>query len=222
MKPYYQSGDITIYHADCRDVLGHISDVDLTLTDPPYGINDSASDKGDYVADGWVDDANYISGTVIPALFQIYTSRSSKRMILTPGIFNVSLYIAAMKPDDIGVFYHPASPKVVKWGFNGASPILYYGKDPYLQRRKGRIPNSTTMNEPADRNGHPCPKPIRAWKWLMNRGCFKGETVLDPFMGSGTTLVAAKDLGRKAIGIEIEEKYCEIAVRRLQQDVLDL
>ena len=83
------------------------------------------------------------------------------------------------------------------------------------------MPDSFMSTEAAEKNGHPCPKPIVQWKRLLNRCTIRGETTLDPFMGSGTTLVAAKQLGRKAIGIEIEEKYCEIAVKRLAQGVLD-
>jgi site-specific DNA-methyltransferase (adenine-specific) len=77
-----------------------------------------------------------------------------------------------------------------------------------------------TSGEAAEKNGHPCPKPIGQWKWLVNRATVVGDSILDPFMGSGTTLRAAKDLGRKAIGIEIEERYCEIAANRLRQEVL--
>jgi site-specific DNA-methyltransferase (adenine-specific) len=71
-----------------------------------------------------------------------------------------------------------------------------------------------------EKNGHPCPKPLKAWRRLLNNISQPEQTVLDPFMGSGTTLRTAKDLGRKAIGIEIEERYCEIAAKRLAQDVL--
>ena len=69
-------------------------------------------------------------------------------------------------------------------------------------------------------SGHPTEKPIRLFQSFVEQFSDPGETILDPFMGSGTTLRAAKDLGRKAIGIEIEEKYCEIAVKRLKQEVL--
>ena len=72
------------------------------------------------------------------------------------------------------------------------------------------------------RNGHPTVKPVRLMRWLVRLVTPPGGTVLDPFMGSGTTLVAAKNLGRKAIGIEIEERYCEIAAQRCSQEVLAL
>jgi site-specific DNA-methyltransferase (adenine-specific) len=74
--------------------------------------------------------------------------------------------------------------------------------------------------QPAPADGHPCPKPIRWASWMMQRASLERDLVLDPFMGSGTTLRAAKDLGRYAIGIEIEERYCEIAAKRMAQGVL--
>lgn len=103
------------------------------------------------------------------------------------------------------------------WGFTTFHPILYYGRD--FRAGRGALPSGTKMTEAAEKNGHPCPKPIGAWTWLLDKVSQPGETVIDPFCGSGTTLRAALDTGRKAIGIEIEERYCEIAVRRLSQGV---
>jgi len=106
------------------------------------------------------------------------------------------------------------------WGFAGFNPVLFYGKDP--RDGKGQSSVMTTLTGPPSCVEHPCSKPYVAMTWMVAKATLDGETVLDPFMGSGTTLVAAKNLGRKAIGIEIEERYCEIAAKRLSQEVLPL
>jgi site-specific DNA-methyltransferase (adenine-specific) len=101
-------------------------------------------------------------------------------------------------------------------------PVLYYGKDPYLAAGRGARPNSTshTWSNDANQVAHPCAKPLAFWRWLVARASLPGQMILDPFVGSGTTLEVAKLLGRHAIGIEIDPKYCEIAVKRLRQEVL--
>ena len=89
------------------------------------------------------------------------------------------------------------------------------------QRGKGRDFHLAITSDTSTRpKGHPCPRPLDQMKFIVTALTEENDTILDPFMGSGTTLVAAKNLGRKAIGIEIEEKYCEIAVKRLRQEVL--
>ena len=97
--------------------------------------------------------------------------------------------------------------------------VLYYGRDP--RAGSGQWPSGKQTTSHTGNTGHPCAKPFKFWKWLLAKGSSsEADIVIDPFVGSGTTLRAAKDLGRRAIGIEIEERYCEIAAKRLSQEVL--
>jgi DNA modification methylase len=99
------------------------------------------------------------------------------------------------------------------FGNADAQPIFYYGKN--AAKRNLGVPCSYQLTETAEVNGHPCVKPFRAWSKLVGNVTAHGQTILDPFMGSGTTGVAAVKLGRKFIGIEIEPKYFDIACRRI-------
>ena len=218
LKPYYDDGNgIVIYHGDCREILPHLEPVDLVLTDPPYGVElgSKANNGRERIAYTRIADNDETINEVVALLSMVIVR--TKRMVLTPGVKNMLRYPT---PTHIGSFYYPAASGCNPWGFSCWQPIYFYGKDPY--GGKGSRPDSYSSTEAAEQNGHPCPKPIGQWSWLMARTSLEGETILDPFMGSGTTLRAAKDLGRKAIGIEIEEKYCEIAANRLRQEVLGL
>ena len=219
-EPYYDHAGITIYHSDCRTILPLLApgSVDLVLTDPPYGINggrggDRAFGKALYHA-GFSDTPEYIEAVCVAVIKECILKFG--RVILTPGIACLWLY---PPPHGMGCFWLPAAATHGPWGFTSMSPILYYGKDP--RAGVAARPSGIQVTEAAEKNGHPCPKPLKAWRWLLSKGSIDG-LILDPFMGSGTTLVAAKQLGRKAIGIEIEERYCEIAVKRLAQEVLPL
>jgi len=97
-----------------------------------------------------------------------------------------------------------------------------YGKRRLWQDLFHVVPGTALGDAISDGAGHPCPKPVALFRWLTDQLSDANETILDPFMGSGTTLRAAKDLGRKAIGIEIEERYCEIAAKRMAQTVMAL
>lgn len=226
--PYYEQDGIVIFHGDCREILPEIhGQFEAVVTDPPYGVGLKAKSakkrgggvirrEGSYQAP---DTPEYIAEVVVPVIRECIAT--AKAVALTPGVRNLWLYPPA---DDVGGFYSAAATGMGKWGFTAIQPILYYGSDPFLRTRRGSRSNSCGQTYPNDANkhDHPCAKPIRMWSWLVARATLEGETILDPFMGVGTTLVAAKDLGRKAIGIEIEERYCEIAARRLQQSVLAL
>lgn len=223
MKPYYEHAGITIYHGDCREVLDELRlDVDLMLTDPPFGINggrgggNRARGKGLYITNGWEDTDEYVKDVCVPVVQR--GIELAQRSIVTPGVRNLPIYLANTTPMDIGCLWTPSAVGFGPWGIMTYHPILYYGRDP--RAGVGQVPNGKTVTERSDVNWHPCPKPINTWKWLLNKGSHEGETVLDPFMGSGTTLVAAKELDRRAIGIEIEERYCEKTAERLAQEVL--
>ena len=224
MTPYYERDGITIYHADARDVLSDLPyHIDLMLTDPPYGINGSSGSnakrgKSNYTLNGWDDTPAYIESIVIPIIMECL--KLADRSIITPGTPNAHLYFKSMPPNDVGCFWQPGNPSWAPWGQATTNLILYYGKDP--RGGKNQTPNGTVMRPETNTLRHPCPKPLGSWQWLLNKGSLEGETILDPFMGSGTTLRAAKNLNRRAIGIEIEERYCEIAANRLSQEVMVL
>lgn len=222
--PYYDRDGITIYHGDCREILPLLEpgSIDLVLTDPPYGVGlvkkQTKRRISPFESDAYSDTPEEVQGIikeVMPKCLEIST-----RAMVFPGPAMLFHY---PEPRAVGCVYNPSGAGSSAWGFQCLHPILYYGKDPYLQDGKGRRPNSMQdVQGYLDDIGHPCPKPIKWMRWAVERASRSGELILDPFMGSGTTLRAAKDLGRRAIGIEIEEKYCEIAVKRLQQQVLPL
>lgn len=219
MRPYYEDDFATIYHGDCREVLPTLGweSADLVLTDPPYGI-------GLKYGDEFEDSPEYLNEVIREALPQMW--RVAPATLLTCGPLNIHLY---PPPRWVLAWFIPGGASSSAWGFSTWQPILAYGDDPYLTQGLGRRADSITRgNQGArvaverDRFGHPCPKPLPAWKQIMLRGSAReGDLIVDPFMGSGTTLLAAKDLGRRAIGIDISEAYCEAAAKRLAQEVLD-
>ena len=219
VEPYFRDDAVVIYHADCRSILPKMPKVDLVLTDPPYGVEggrgvgNRARGKALYAPEQWEDTPEYIAEVCVPTIE--WAIQAVDRTVLTPGIRHLHLYPPAA---DIGCFWTPAAVGTGSWGLTTFHPILYYGRDP--RAGIGAWPSGRQVTERPGVNGHPCPKPLKAWSWLLAKASTEGETILDPFMGSGTTLRAAKDLGRLAIGIEIEEEYCEIAAKRMAQGVL--
>jgi site-specific DNA-methyltransferase (adenine-specific) len=210
LRPYYEDSHTTIYHGDCRDILasGELPKANLVLTDPPYGIGEAYASH---------DDTKLNLKQLIGESIELIR-RAAPAVLMTPGVANVHEY---PKPDWMMAWVTPDGSGSGPWGFCCWQPVLAYGKCPYLSRGLGRRHDYIIHTESAEKNGHPCPKPLGLWKLLMVRGSPKqGELIIDPFMGSGTTLVAAKETNRRAIGIEIEEKYCEIAARRLAQGVM--
>jgi DNA modification methylase len=216
MKPYYDYGGITIYHGDCREILPTLETVDLVLTDPPYGIalenhgrNDGKRRDRDWTVandDGtelgqWAIDYCRGRGMAIAAFASPRLPWAGEwRSLLVWHKYGLGM------GGDPSLCWRQ-DWELIQVAQNGA---LIGGRDSaILQGYDIR---------PAEFIHHPCQKPVALLCYLIQK--FDAKTILDPFMGSGTTLRAAKDLGRRAIGIEIEERYCEIAANRLRQEVL--
>lgn len=221
MRPYFERDGVTIYCGDAREILPSITlDRGVLLTDPVYGIDGGrggdarAFKKGRYAA-SFEDTEEYVRTVCVPIVDALI--QRTIRGAVTPGTRCLSFY---PRPADIGCFWTPAAATHGPWGMVTFNPILFYGKD--YRAGKGAWPTGRQVTEAAVRNGHPCPKPERAWRWLAAKVAEPGDVLIDPFLGSGTTTRVALDLGLQAIGIEIEERYAEIAARRLDQLVLPL
>jgi DNA modification methylase len=215
LTPYYEHAGITIYHGDCREILPTLPRCDLLLTDPPYGIgwsrglnNQRASkahpgivnDEDTSCRDEALEILGDIPGVVFGSFYAAYPSRLKQVLVWR-------------KPSDTGIV------GCVTGFRRDAEPIFLVGSWPLRTAFRSSVIESWRGNRSYTTGDHPHAKPLELLTEILMLSV--EGSVIDPFMGSGTTLVAAKNLGRKAIGIEIEERYCEIAAKRLSQEVLD-
>lgn len=204
--PYYEHGGVTIYHGDCREILPTIS-ADVMVSDPPYGMSyQSGWKEGSSVAnDNSVDardDALGLWGERPAIVFGRWSA---------PRPSGVRIVLIWDKGDWPGM-----GDLSCPWG--PSTEEIYVIGSGFVGRRSGQI-----VRDPRRPTGatalHPTQKPIGLMELLLQK-VPQQWVVCDPFMGSGTTLVASKNLGRRAIGIELEERYCEIAAMRLAQGTL--
>jgi len=213
MKPYYDIGGITIYHADCAEVLPNLSGVDLVATDPPYGLGEARKNRP----------SGRCKGYSVPASAPRAASWDDQVIdpVLMDQVVSAGKYAAVFG----GNYYRlPVSPSWLVWDkLNGSTDFAdaeliwtNYGSSVRLKRHRW----NGMIRKGCERRDHPTQKPLELLSWVITLCPGGPQTVLDPFMGSGTTLRAAKDLGLRAVGIEREEQYCEIAAKRLVQEVL--
>ena len=208
MKPYYEHNGITIFHGDCREVLPKLDKVDLVLTDPPYGINYDTSHskyKNGIARDVVANDAIPFDASHLPPL---------GKCILWGG----NCFFSSLPPSNTWCVW----VKIARNNANIRQSDCELAWTNCLGRSrvfKHLWIGAYKESESGSRAQHPTQKPEDLMQWCIE--IVPGSNlILDPYMGSGTTLIAAKNLSRRAIGIEIEEKYCEIAVKRLRQEVL--
>ena len=201
-KPYYQDESVTIFHGDCREIVPELGRFDLLLTDPPYGL-------GERMKSG--NEGEWSKGFSVAPTWDAATA---------PGVVEMALAV----PLAIvwGGNYYPLPPSrgwliwdKMQEHTSGHAELAWTSLDiPVRTFRMSRVEAYGNMNK-----AHPTQKPLELMTWCISLAG-DVQTILDPFAGSGTTGRAAKDLGRKAVLIEIEERYCEIAARRMGQEVL--
>ncbi len=212
MKPYFDDGTITIYHGDCAVIAPQLGTFDLLCTDPPYGIGEARGKNKsrsklarskDYGVDAWDD--------VPPTADLIDALRSHARW---QCIFGGNYFVLP-----------PSSCWLVWDKENGENDFadceLAWTNYTRAVRRKRHMWHGMLRKDNEERE-HPTQKPLAVMSWAISLCPERPTTVIDPFMGSGTTLRACKDLGIRCVGVEREEKYCEIAARRLSQQTLAL
>ena len=236
MKPYYEHAGITIYHGDCREVMPPLESrlavlgakLDLLCTDPPYGIGEARGKNvsrskafgskshaphntlrrvipsTDYGVANWDDEPP------APEVIEMLRGATRHQILWGGNFFQVppsSCWLVWDK-DNSGDF---ADCELAWTNFKKAVRRLIWRWNGMLQQHM----------DAKEIRVHPTQKPVPVMKWAIRQAPEDCQIVLDPYMGSGSILVAAKQLGKSAIGIEIEEKYCEIAAKRLSQEVFN-
>jgi len=209
MKPYYQDEWVTIYHGDCREILPLIPDksIDLVLTDPPY--------KREYL---------YLFGEL--ARYAMPLMKNGSLLLTLTGHFALDQIIKDMtsyldfywiggRLNSLGTVarYHPRQMMM------GWKPCLWFSRGVANQHS---YVFDTISGKRIDRINHEWEQPLELFEYYINKLTETNDLILDPFLGSGTTAYCAKKLNRKCIGIEIEERYCEIAAKRCSQSVMKL
>lgn len=216
MRPYYEDDAVTIYHADCREVLS-ILEFDLIVTDPPYGIAYSPGGGGKGWGGKGVGWGKSFEGNDIVIGDHEPFDPSFLLALNVPTVLWGANHYASRLPDSPSWFIWDKRRGLVENDFadcemawsNLGGPARVYSHLWY-----------GVWRDSCEERFHPTQKPLAVMRWNLER--VPAGVLVDPFMGSGTTLRAAKDLGKQAIGIEIEERYCEIAAKRMEQLAMTL
>lgn len=231
MKPYYEANGVTLYHGDCRAVLPLIdkNTVDLLLTDPPYGVNWQSNRRQDQFDRIAGDDSQDVANEGI-----LLSLKALKRH---HHLYLFGRYDLSQLP--IGGHAELIWDKLDKSGGNlqlpWGSQHEYIQFAVYVPDRANRVQGFGNLAAKMRRGSilryrritgenlrHPTEKPVPLLRELIESSSCFDDVVLDPFAGSGATLVAAKIEGRRAIGVELDERYCEVAAGRLEQLVIPI
>ncbi len=207
MTPYYADDAVTIYHGDCREWM---PEADVIVTDPPYGIDFKVGGIGRGMIDATRVQVTGDDEPFDPA----HLLALDKPSVL----FGANHYAHLLPPSKGWLVWDKVTVNGVKSVLSDAE-LAWTNHVAHVRVFRHMWNGSYRASERGYRV-HPTQKPVALMMWVLS--LMPLGVVLDPYMGSGPTLIAAKSLGRKSIGIEIEERYCEIAARRCSQEVLGL
>lgn len=248
MQPYYQKDGITIYHGDCREIMPQLPDgyCGLTVTSPPYNMRTRIR-NGEYTrreqTDHFSKKYKHFGDALSPQEYYEFHSLAIREMIRISGLVFWNIQIVTGSKEAvfrmIGDFAKEIKDVIV-WDKGHGQPamqngvinkaaelILIFEKDATAGRKfskfyfpRGEMPDIWRMKRGDNTDSHGATFPLHLAQRAISGWSAPDETIFDPFMGTGTSLVAARYEGRKAIGVEISEEYCELAVKRLAQQVL--
>ena len=222
-EPYFKNDLVSVYHADSNDILPGLPDrsFDLVLTDPPYGIQYLSGRQGVYNGQRQISSCKNSHGSI--AGDDYYPKSTLRQMfrVAKNAVFSFCRW------DNLAELPKPRS--FIAWVKRNrtAGDLRHeYGRSwegccfwPMEDHRFICRPSDVIHHPIPSCRSHPTEKPVGLMRDILAPNA--GESILDPFMGTGATLIAAADLGRRAVGIEVEEKYCKIAADRLSQKLLD-
>lgn len=212
MTPYFKTDDFEIYNGDCAEILPLIGQVDAIVTDPPYGIGESQAkvlSRGQLAKPRDYGEHDWDKSAPDKVIFQYLLQQSKHQIIFGGNFFELPPTSCILVWDKLnsGDF---ADCELAWTNLKKAVRIFKYRWNGCLQQEAG--PNK-------EWRVHPTQKPLEVMSWAISHLPKDTATILDPFMGSGTTLLAARKAGIKAIGIEREQKYCDLAVKRLTGEI---
>lgn len=211
MKPYYQDDAVTLYHGDCLEITEWL-DADVLVTDPPYGIAYATNMGGRFTGQSIANDANESVRDQVLALWgdRPAVVFASPRQGPPPGNPNPTPLIFD-KGDVVGM-------GDLSWPWRPNYELAWvYGKG-WTGKRTSSVLRYRVLPGNFTERDHPTQKPVALTEDIIGKA--PAGVISDPFAGSGSTLLAARNLGRQAIGVELEERYCEVIAKRLAQGVL--
>ena len=231
MKPYFQNEQVTLYHGDSLEVMAGLEDgsIDCVITDPPYTDyvhKNAKSNRNKGHGNQAIDFSSFTMDNLDTAFSEF--GRLTKTWVVSTLAYEHAFRLSNEMHDTlelkrIGVWVktNPMPQISADRPGHGWEAIVYLHKKTTKSAWNGGGNHGNYVSNLARPTGHPTPKPLSMISSFVERFTNPKDLILDPFAGGGTTLLAARNLGRRAIGVEIDEAYCELIAKRLSQEAFD-